>query len=155
MLNSHGYGLKKILINKKEENNMTRDELKINIDWAAQQITELTSAIHNAYAELGKELYPMLANGEYAELTEKIKTAETNLSTLESEKSEMEIEYRRQTENATCFYCKTLNADDAVFCEECGKRLGEKPREYCDVCATMNNPGQKFCGECGAKLKEL
>ena len=134
---------------------MTREELKANIDQVTQQIVDLVLLIQNSYAELGRELYPMLANGEYAELTEKIKTAETNLSALKNEQAEMEIEYRRQTENATCFYCKTLNADDAVFCEECGKRLGEKPREYCEACATMNNPGQKFCGECGAKLKEL
>ena len=133
---------------------MTRDELKTNIDWAAQQIDELNTALRDAYAELGKELYPALAEGEYAELSGKIKTAEANLAALSGERAAMESEYRRLTEKATCFKCKTINADDAVFCEECGSRLGEKPREYCESCGTMNSPGQKFCGECGAKLKD-
>lgn len=134
---------------------MTREELKIGIERAAQKMSEQGALLQNAYAELGRELYPALAEGEYAQLAEKIRTAEASLLALNSEQSAMENEYRRQTETATCFYCRTLNADDAVFCEECGKRLGEKPREYCEACGTMNNPGQKFCGECGAKLKDM
>ena len=133
---------------------MTRDELKTNIDWAAQQILDLTIALQNFYAELGREVYPMLAEGEYAAFTEKIRTAEANLSALSVEQAEMEGEYRRLLEKATCFQCGTVNADDAVFCEECGGRLGVKPREYCETCGTMNSPGQKFCGECGTKLKD-
>jgi len=133
---------------------MTREELKMSIENTAQSIGEQSAALQNAYAELGRELYPALAEGEYIQLAERIKTAEANLYALKSEQSAMENEYRRLTETATCFYCKTINADDAAFCEECGKRLGEKPREYCEACGTVNNPGQKFCGECGAKLKD-
>ena len=133
---------------------MTREELKSSIDQTTRNIAEQGALLQNAYADLGKELYPTLASGEYAHLAERIRAAEANLYALRSEQSAMEGEYRRLTESATCFYCKTINADDAAFCEECGKRLGEKPREYCEACGTVNSPGQKFCGECGAKLVE-
>ncbi|MCL1794345.1 MAG: zinc ribbon domain-containing protein [Oscillospiraceae bacterium] len=134
---------------------MTLEELKISIDRAMQSIAEQCESLQSVYAELGRELYPALADGEYPQLAEKIKTAEANLNALKNEQSAMENEYRRLVESVTCFYCRHINADDAVFCEECGKRLGEKPREYCETCGTINNPGQKFCGECGAKLKDL
>jgi RNA polymerase subunit RPABC4/transcription elongation factor Spt4 len=144
----------KIIQKNWEGKTMTREELKINIDQTAQKTNELKLFLQNVYAELGRELYPALAEGEHTQITGKIKTTEANLLALNSEQSAMENEYRRLIETVTCFYCKTINADDAAFCEECGKKLGEKPREYCEGCGTVNNPGQKFCGECGAKLKE-
>ncbi|MCL2150192.1 MAG: zinc ribbon domain-containing protein [Dehalococcoidia bacterium] len=52
----------------------------------------------------------------------------------------------------TCVACKKVNDESARFCEECGKTVGELPREFCNACCTMNQQGMKFCGECGEKL---
>ena len=133
---------------------MTREELKIRLDEIAGQIADVEIFAENAYAELGRELYPLLADGECTELAEKIRKTEARLNALKEEQIDVGREYKRLTEASTCFFCKTTNADGAVFCEECGKRLGEKPKEYCDSCGTMNRPGQKFCGECGKRLPE-
>ena len=132
---------------------MTRNEIKLNLDGIAEQIIKLELSETQSYAELGRRVLPELSNDNYAELISQIRMIEKKLIALRSDQISLDAEYQQRIVDATCFYCKAVNADEAFFCEECGKKIG-KPKEYCDACGTMNNPGQKFCGECGAKLPE-
>ena len=133
---------------------MTRDEIKLNIDGKSDQIINLEQIETQLYTELGRKVLPELPEDAYPELVEQIKTNEIILNGLRNEKSFLEEEYQKIIAASTCFYCNAINAEGSVFCEECGKRLGEKPKEYCETCGTINHPGQKFCGECGARLPE-
>jgi len=133
---------------------MTHEEMNIKIGEIADQITQLEKSKNEIYAELGKKVFPNLADGEYPDIVEQIKLADEKMNALRDDQDFIEAEYKRIIESYTCFLCKTVNNEGAVFCAECGAKLGAKPREYCEKCETMNNPGQKFCGECGAKLRE-
>ena len=131
------------------------DEIKIRIGEISDEITDLEKAELLSYADLGRKLLPEIRETtEYEAYVDRIKGISARLSFLRTEQSALDIEYKRRIEALTCFYCKTVNLEGAVFCEECGAKLGEKPREYCDVCKTMNRPEQKYCGECGAKLAD-
>ena len=132
---------------------MTRDEIKTNLDDISEQINKFEQAETQSYAELGRKVLPELSDGAHSELVEQIRTIEKRLIALRNDQISLEAEYQQSVAASTCFFCNAVNADGAVFCEECGKKLG-KPREYCDACGKMNYPGQKFCGECGAKLPE-
>ena len=132
---------------------MTRDEIKAALDEIPFKIKEIKLAEDNLYAELGKKIFPDLPDDAYPELIAQIKATETRFESLVNEQISMETEFKQRIAAATCFYCKAVNAEGSVFCEECGKKI-EKPREYCDACGTMNYPGQKYCGQCGTKLPE-
>lgn len=58
-----------------------------------------------------------------------------------------------------CPSCKFENTDDAVFCEECGKRLDDasarSDRVTCSACGTTNKNSARFCINCGAALDVL
>lgn len=50
-----------------------------------------------------------------------------------------------------CRSCSTENADDAVFCKHCGKRLdGQKT---CPRCERLNTEDSIFCTYCGTRLE--
>src|SRR5216683_2329682 len=49
-----------------------------------------------------------------------------------------------------CSSCKTENAADAAFCEQCGAKL----EWLCPACKTAVNPGARFCKKCGTALGE-
>src|SRR5216683_1380464 len=49
-----------------------------------------------------------------------------------------------------CSSCKTENAADAAFCEQCGAKL----ELLCPACRTAVNPGARFCKKCGTALGE-
>ena len=70
------------------------------------------------------------------------------IETIRKEKSE-------RIAKLTCNKCRKVNSDESMFCEECGHKLGEIPREYCNTCGKMNMQDMKFCGECGTKLGEM
>jgi len=132
---------------------MSIDEMKAKLGEIAGKITELEQSELKLYAELGKKLLPTLADdSENGELVSNIKETGEKLTALRREQSDLEIEKNRHIAELTCFTCKTVNTEGSTFCEECGAKLGEKPKEYCEACGTMNRQGQKFCGECGAKL---
>ena len=78
-----------------------------------------------------------------------------NIIVLREEKERFEREEQERIAKLTCYYCKRVNKDSSRFCEECGAKLGEPPREYCTSCKTMNLPHMKYCGECGTKLAEI
>lgn len=78
-----------------------------------------------------------------------------------------------------CHNCGTSNLEDAVFCKECGTKIGAKKvkclecgeeidenAKFCSFCGTSmkkvlrchncnseNEAGTKFCSECGSKLE--
>jgi len=133
---------------------MTREEIKINLEQIIEQISKLEQSESQLYTDLGRKVLPDLPDDAYPELVAEIKLIENNLIGRRYEQNSLEKQYQQIIIAATCFYCKAVNADGSAFCEECGKRLGEKPKEYCEACGTMNHPGQKFCGECGTKLPE-
>jgi ribosomal protein L40E len=50
-----------------------------------------------------------------------------------------------------CPQCQFENPEDAIFCNECGKKL-----EFaCPECGKANPPGSKFCNKCGYNLTLL
>jgi pSer/pThr/pTyr-binding forkhead associated (FHA) protein len=62
-----------------------------------------------------------------------------------------------------CAHCGKNNQDGAVFCQECGHRLDEKPISSpgggaaagaltCGSCGAPNAPGMNFCKMCGSAL---
>ena len=111
-------------------------------------------------AEIGEKALPELCDKpEYADLAAKVNEAAEKIVDLKqqqaallAEKKQAEKEERERVLKLTCFACKTVNPEGARFCEECGGKLGEPPREYCKTCGMLNGPTMKFCGECGARL---
>ncbi len=49
-----------------------------------------------------------------------------------------------------CPNCQSDNEADALFCNECGAKLGLA----CSLCGKVNPPGGKFCNKCGQALGE-
>lgn len=49
-----------------------------------------------------------------------------------------------------CKYCKTLNADDATYCKNCGKRLDGK--KNCPACGAFIEEDSVYCNACGARV---
>src|SRR5215472_13853728 len=47
-----------------------------------------------------------------------------------------------------CSSCKTENAADATFCEQCGSKL----ESVCPACKTTLSPRARFCKKCGIAL---
>ena len=133
---------------------MTRDEIKTYLEEIAGQIVSFKKSETQLYAKLGKNVLPELEEGKFSELVAEIKEITDKLIFLKNEQASLESEYQKRVIEATCFYCESVNSEGSVFCEECGKKLGEKPKEYCETCGKMNSPGQKFCGECGTRLPE-
>ena len=132
---------------------MLTEEIKVKLNDIAEQISELKQSERQIYAELGKKLFPEVSgNPEHAEIAAQINEINEKLNGFREEQANLQGEYNRRIAALTCYYCKTVNADGSSYCEECGAKLGEKPKEYCESCGTMNHPGQKFCGECGTKL---
>lgn len=111
-------------------------------------------------AEIGEKAIPELRDRpEFSESAAKLDDVAENLEALrlraaklQEEKALREKEERERLARCTCVICRTVNPDGAKFCEECGAKVGELPREYCRSCGTMNQSGMKFCGECGTKL---
>ena len=115
-----------------------------------------------AFAEFGeKAISELRDNKEFAEDVEKIDAIIADIeakgkeeAALLEEKEKFEEEEREKLMKRTCFSCNTVNPEDAAFCENCGSKLGEPPKEYCKACGFMNQPGMAFCGKCGNKLGE-
>ena len=125
-----------------------------------EEIAALESDREKALMEFGEAaLSELRDNKEFAESAAKIdeivkqigekKEEETELL---AEKAKQEKEERERIVKLTCFKCNKVNPEGAAFCETCGSKIGELPREYCKACGTMNQTNMKFCGECGSKL---
>ena len=126
----------------------------------ANEISALETSRLMALAEIGeKALAEICDKPDFAELREKfdgiegrIKELKQQEAALLEEKTRFEKEEKERLIRRTCFTCKAVNPEGSRFCEECGAKLGELPREYCKNCGTVNPAGMKFCGECGSKL---
>jgi hypothetical protein len=131
-----------------------------NLAAIAEETAALEARRLKALADIGEKALPELrGNPAYAELAEAADEIEGSISALRVREAELlakieqlEKEEKERIAKLTCYSCKMVNADDSRFCERCGAKLGEPPREYCVPCGTMNQPSMKFCGECGSKL---
>lgn len=134
---------------------MTFDEMKAKIEEIAGQIAGLEQTELILYAELGKKIMPELAqDSEYAPLVGKINETIEKGALLRREENSLNDEYQKLLKACTCLYCNAVNSVGSVFCEECGKKLGEIPPGYCTGCGCQNNPEMNFCGKCGLKLSK-
>ena len=114
-------------------------------------------------AEIGAKALPELRHKPgYTELTAQFDESETKadelrlrIDKLQEERALFELKEKERLARYTCPKCGKINSEDARFCEECGEKVGELPREFCRNCGTMNLQGMKFCGECGTKLDEV
>lgn len=132
---------------------MTIDEMTVKLVVLEEEIATTEDSELQASAELGRKAFAEIENNpEYEYLVNRVKSANEKLVELRDEYFNLKDEFAILMEKITCFFCKTVNPENSEFCEECGAKLGVKPREYCINCGTMNRPEQKYCGECGTKL---
>ena len=134
-----------------EQLNALKDELVKLDEERREALMEFGEA---ALAELRDNKDFSEAVTKIDELTEKITEKSELESTLLVNKEKQEREERERIVKLTCFSCNIVNPEGAMFCENCGAKLGVLPREYCKECGTMNQSGLKFCGECGNRLEE-
>lgn len=129
--------------------------MKARIEEITAQIAELEQIELSLYTELGRNVMPDIdQDSEHAPFVSKINKVINKIVSLRREKNSLNEEYQAQIKACTCLYCDTVNAVGSVFCEECGKRLGEIPPGYCTGCGWKNNPDMNFCGKCGSKLSK-
>ena len=127
-----------------------------------EEVAGLEEERFKAFAEFGEKAFPEIRKKEgFSEIAEKIDALTVEIDAkgeqekeLLAEQERLEQEEKERILKCTCYSCQYVNTEDAVFCENCGAKLGEPPREYCKNCGTMNQPTLKFCGECGTKLDE-
>lgn len=50
-----------------------------------------------------------------------------------------------------CLRCKTQNAQDAIYCTQCGDLLGERK---CNKCKTLNAQHAMYCKHCSKQLQQ-
>ena len=125
-------------------------------------VIKLEEEKFKALAEFGEKALPALRdNKDFSKDAEKIDEIIAKISAkakeetaLLEEKEKFEAAERERIMKLTCFACHTVNPDGAVFCENCGAKLGDPPKEYCKKCGFLNQPGMEFCGKCGNKLGE-
>ena len=125
-----------------------------------KELAELKERRLEVLAEIGEKALPELKDKEgFADLAASVADIDDRTDDLRrqeeellEEKARREKEEKERIAKLTCYVCKKVNQEGSRFCEECGAKLGEPPREYCRACCTMNLPQMKFCGECGAKL---
>jgi len=141
---------------------VTVADINEQIEALKEEVAKLEIDKVAALAELGEKAVEELRGKKgFAEDVEKIDalTAEIEAkgeeeTALLEEKEKQEEEEREKLMKRTCYSCNTVNSEDAAFCENCGSKLGEPPKEYCKACGFMNQPDMAFCGKCGAKLGE-
>ena len=133
------------------------------LDAMKNEIAALEEKRLNALIELGELALPELkGNPEFfdpvakiEEMALKIVELKEGMTILEARKAQFELEEKERIARRTCYACNRINPEGAKFCETCGGKLGDLPREFCKNCGTMNQPSLKFCGECGSKLDEV
>lgn len=125
-----------------------------------EEVVKLEEEKFKAFAEFGeKALDELRGKKEFAEDAAKLDEIIAGINAkgeeeaaLMVEKEKLEAEERERLMKLTCFSCHKVNPDGAVFCENCGSKLGDPPKEYCKNCGFLNQPGMEFCGKCGNKL---
>jgi predicted nucleic acid-binding Zn ribbon protein len=91
-----------------------------------------------------------LSDSDYGQLKAKY-TAEA-LAALRGERtSELPAHAPRTTPHARCPQHGVRPEKDAVFCSECGRRLGTAPG-YCARCGSALEDDARYCNRCGARV---
>ena len=125
-----------------------------------EDVVKLEEEKFKAFAEFGEKALPELKDNKdftndaakINKIIESINKKGEEEAALLVEKEKQEAAERERLMKLTCFACHTVNPDGAVFCENCGAKLGDPPKEYCKKCGFLNQPGMEFCGKCGNKL---
>jgi len=137
-------------------------DINERIEALKEEVAQLEIDKVAALAEFGEKAISELRDKKgFAEDAEKIDAIMAEIDAkgeeekaLLEEKEKLEEEEKEKLMKRTCFSCNTVNPEDAAFCENCGSKLGEPPKEYCKACGFMNQPDMAFCGKCGSKLGE-
>jgi len=137
-------------------------DINEQIEALKEEVAQLEIDKVAALAEFGEKALPELRDkkdfaedaGKIDGIIAEIEAKGKEEADLLAEKEKQEEEEREALMKRTCYSCNNVNPEDAVFCENCGSKLGEPPKEYCKACNFMNQPDMAFCGKCGAKLGE-
>lgn len=85
------------------------------------------------------------------------------IALMRSSKGEEMTTKATEQDTITCPSCDAMNATDAVYCDQCGKALGDAAggatysagadeTAACPMCGEMNATDAKFCDQCGADM---
>lgn len=85
--------------------------------------TEIEKKIDNEYAELGKMVYK--AAKEHADCTDYVQEKAAVIDALFSEHAQLDCKISALRNLKKCPDCTCENAQDAVYCSKCGKKLEE------------------------------
>ena len=129
----------------------------------ADSLLEIEEQKTAVLARLGEKALPGLVDDpDYASFVSEVKDLDAQTVALGVEREDLLVakerfirEQKEDEARRTCVKCSMVSAEGARFCEECGAKIGDLPREFCKECCTLNHQGLKFCGECGTKLDEL
>ena len=139
---------------------MPQDDPNVKLFQSQSEISELENKELELYAQIGKKLYPSIAEQpEYSDLVTELKYTQKKLQTVKADfqsartiKSEQEQKEQEQLISRTCPNCETLNPEGVKFCQECGARLNLSSKIKCVECGAEFPIGTRFCGECGRQL---
>lgn len=128
---------------------------------AQTEVSEQRTRLTDLYAQIGKlavEKYGLESFDAYAD---KLKLTQSNLAAAEAAlnaaqqgKEARELAEKEKEEKETCPECGFRNPDGVKFCQECGAKLGIRPKNLCKKCGAELSAGTRFCGECGFKQPE-
>ena len=137
-----------------------QDDPNVKLFQSQSEISELKKKELELYAQIGKKLYPTIAEQpEYSDLAAELKFTQKKLQTLKADfqvaqtmKSEQEQKEQEQLRRRTCPNCETLNPEGVKFCQECGAKLNLSSKIKCLECGAEFPISTMFCGECGRQL---
>ena len=141
---------------------MTENDFDKAIAEAEAEAEAIKSRRLEILAGIGEKALPEIdGKPEFADLLAQLDEAEkqaeelvVRMAKIQEEKIKFERAEKERVARYTCVACRNVNNENSRFCEECGGKVGDLPREFCKICCTLNYQSLKFCGECGAKLED-
>ncbi|MDR2687180.1 MAG: zinc ribbon domain-containing protein [Oscillospiraceae bacterium] len=150
---------------------MPQDDLDVKIYNAHNELDERRQRESRLFEAIGRQAWEQNPDAwpegtQLEALRQDMAAAQEALDALKAEKeAEEAAKAAREAEEAAraareaeearhrCTGCGYRNADDARFCNQCGKTLpaGATAEPFCGGCGTKLVPGARFCAECGAK----
>ena len=116
--------------------------------------------LENLYKQIGKRFYESnqdteLTDSVYRELFDQIRN-------MQQEKEKAELLFLARQGKRKCYNCQNLLALESRFCNMCGGKFREIPKEWleqgditsqrkCQGCGTTLEPDSVFCANCGKR----